>query len=97
MSDEHDEALLDTRFKPNPSLADQMLGGKSVLLDYDNRRILGLNETGSRVWSLLDGSRTLREVCRAVAEEKAVSVEQVIEDVQPFIRQLVERELLVQS
>jgi hypothetical protein len=88
--------LLDTRYKPNPSLADQTLGGKSVLLDYDNRKILGLNETGSRVWTLLDGSRTLREVCRTVAEENGVPEEQVIEDVEPFVRHLVERELLVE-
>jgi hypothetical protein len=89
------DTLLETRFKPNPSLADQTLGGKAVVLDYDNRRILGLNETGSRVWSMLDGTRTLREVCREVARENDVAVEQVVDDVRPFVEQLLERQLLV--
>lgn len=95
MSTDDRETMLSTRWKPNPSLADQTLGGKSVLLDYDSRRILGLNTTGSRIWNLLDGTRSLDDVCRLLAEEHELPLEEVISDVEPFVRDLVDRELLV--
>jgi hypothetical protein len=97
VSTEERETMLETFWKPNPALADQTLGGKSVLLDYDSRRILGLNSTGSRIWALLDGTRTLGDVCRVLAREHDMPLEDVIGDVEPFVRDLVDRELLVAS
>jgi hypothetical protein len=88
--------LLEKSFKPNPALADQTLGGKSVVLDYDHRRILGMNTTGSRVWALLDGTRSIADICGVLARENELDLDTVVADVEPFVRELLDRELLVE-
>lgn len=96
MTAETPNPLLEKCFRPNPALADQTLGGKSVVLDYDHRRILGMNTTGSRVWTLLDGTRSIADVCRVLARENEIDEGTVVADVEPFIRELIDRELLVE-
>lgn len=47
----------------------QVLEGEAVLVDLDGKTIRGLNRTGSRVWELIDGRRTVREIAAVVAQE----------------------------
>lgn len=46
----------------------------------DMERLFWLNEVGSRMWSLLDGARTLQQVADLVAEEYEVSAEEACAD-----------------
>ncbi len=59
-------------WRKNPRLAEQALGGKAVVLHYEGRRVLGLNRSGSVVWSLIDGQRPAGELVRRAAEELGV-------------------------
>ncbi|MDQ7006119.1 MAG: PqqD family protein [Acidobacteriota bacterium] len=88
---------LEQRYKRNPRLAEQMLGGKAVLLHYEGRRILGLNETGSRIWELLDGRRTLTEIADLLARETGAPRPDVQAEVTAFVADLASRELVVQT
>ena len=47
-----------------------------------------LNSTGTRIWDLIDGNRTIDEMVRIVAEEYEVSEEQARYDIGEFIRDL---------
>lgn len=81
-------------YRKNPRLADQNLGGKTVVLHYEGERLLGLNETGTFVWSLLDGRRTVDEIAAEVARRDDVAIEQATEAVGQFLDQLAARELV---
>jgi len=76
-------------------VAEQVLGGKAVVLHYEKNRVLALNSTGTRVWECLDGTRTVAEITGELARESGVPVEQVAADVREFLAELAERDLVV--
>ncbi|UCF68259.1 MAG: PqqD family protein [Acidobacteriota bacterium] len=85
----------DDRWRRNPRLADQTLGGKAVVLHYEGRRILGLNESGTLVWNLLDGRRSIGQLVDALAAHFGLPAREIDTDVLEFVRSLADRDLLV--
>jgi len=73
-----------------------MLGGKAVLLHYEGRRLLGLNPTGSRIWELVDGQRSVEEIAEILAHDSESPRDAVESDVRQFIGELVSRDLLLE-
>jgi hypothetical protein len=47
-----------------------------------------LNEVGARTWELLDGSRTVTEICAAIVAEFEVDPEVVARDLRDFLADL---------
>ena len=80
--------------RPSPRCAWQIVEGEAVLLDLEGRRIMGLNATGSFVWGLLDGRRTLAQVAAAVADCFHVGTERATADVTCFVSSLRDRGLV---
>jgi hypothetical protein len=76
------------------------IGGETVLVPTRNDiasfdRIFVLSRVGAFLWSLLDGSRDLAELCRLVRERYAVAAEaDVSHDVDSFLAELARRGLL---
>ncbi len=87
----------DARLSRNPRVADQVLGGEAVVLDYEGRTIVGLNETGTAVWTRLDGTSSLREIAAGLARESGAPEAEVETDVIAFAGALVERGLAVET
>lgn len=85
------------RYRHNPRLARQTLGGKAVVLHYEGKRLYGLNETGSRVWGLLDGRLSVDEISALLADDSGVERTTVALDVASFVRELLERGLIVEA
>ena len=56
-----------------------------------------LNEVGSRVWELCDGTRSVREIAQALALEFEVDERTAEADAQEFVAQLLGTRLLVPS
>lgn len=83
------------RYRRNPRLAEQTLAGKAVVLHYEGKRILGLNETGTQVWALLDGRRTVTDISVEVAARAGESAEAVEGEVLKFVAELVRRDLVI--
>ena len=84
------------RFQRNPRVAHQVLGGKTVILNFEGKRVLGLNEQGTLVWSLLDGARSLEEVVAEVSACAGVGATAVRDDVLAFVGELQRRDLVVE-
>lgn len=74
----------------------QSVDGETVLLDVENRRLLGLNAVGSFLFGLIDGSRCVRTLADLVAARFAVAAERALRDVQGFVATLTVRGLLEQ-
>jgi hypothetical protein len=68
--------------------------GEVVILDQDGGLILGLNGTGARVWSLLDGARPLADIAAELAAVHELPRGQIEPDVLAFARQLLDRGLV---
>src|SRR5512134_361327 len=83
------------RYRHNPRVAQQVLGGKAVILNYEGRRILGLNGTGTRIWEQLDGRATLDEIAARAAAACGVPCERATDDVRAFVADLLRRDLVV--
>ncbi|MBI3622329.1 MAG: PqqD family protein [Nitrospirae bacterium] len=74
--------------------ASQVIDGEAVVLDIPGKTLRGLNPVGSRIWELVDGTRTLTEIARVVAGEYARSEEEVFQDVVFFLDELAARRVI---
>lgn len=75
-------------------LAYQTIEGEAVVLDIPGRIIRGFNPVGTRIWDLIDGRRTVREIGKIITEEFAVEEVQALSDVREFLGQLLSEGLI---
>jgi hypothetical protein len=83
-------------FRAAPSLAWQLVDGESVIIDLANGRTLGLNPTGSLIWSLL-ADHDEAAIARELARRFDVPLAAARRDVGEFLRSLVERRLVAEA
>lgn len=84
----------DTTFVTASSAISTDLEGEAVILDTTASEYYGLNEVGTRVWTLLQEPKTLDEIVDALLEEYSVDRDQCEEDVKELIDQMMEKDLL---
>ena len=70
------------------------LGDEAVLLDLETETYFGLNAAGSRLWSLLTTSPTIRDAFAVMLEEYDVAPDELERDMGALINDLVGRWLL---
>ncbi len=70
------------------------LDGEAVLLATENGRYFGLNEVGTRMWSLLRLHGDAEAVCRALLAEYDVPEARLREDLAQFVDTLAARGLV---
>ena len=70
------------------------LGDEAVLLDLETETYFGLNAAGSRLWSLLTTSPTIRDAFAVMLEEYDVAPDELERDMGALINDLVGRGLL---
>jgi len=61
---------------------------EAVLVLPEKSQVKVLNDVGARIWSLVDGRRSLAEIARVICSEYAVDEAQAREDVLAFAGQL---------
>ncbi len=76
---------LDSILRRQPGAEASTLAGEVLVLDADGKMVRAFNGTAARVWELLDGDRTIRDICHAVAAEFEASAEAVEADVISFL------------
>jgi hypothetical protein len=86
----HPDALLVRSASP---LAAE-LDGETVLMSLEAGRYYGMEGTARRVWALLATPRTATDLAGSLVAEFAVTPEQCLRDLTPFLEELV-REGLV--
>jgi hypothetical protein len=82
---------LDSAPRPSARCAWQVFEGEAVIIDLEGHRLMGLNPTGSLVWGLLNGRRSLAEISGAVADRFQVPPERAAADVSAFAELLSRR------
>lgn len=84
-----------TRPQRHPRVAARAFGGEAVLIDPDRNVVRMLNEVGSRIWELADGSRDEDEIVAVLVSEYAVEQDAASAAVRQFLDELSRRDLLV--
>jgi hypothetical protein len=86
----------EARYEKDPSMVYREIAGEAILVPIRRRTadlesIYTLNRTGSRIWELLDGQRTLADVKAQLVQDYDDVVDAQLEaDLREFISDLVE-------
>ncbi len=78
----------------HPRIASRMFEGEVVIVDPEKNMVRMLNQVGSRVWELIDGTRTTKEIVVQLVEEFDVKKEEAKNSVEGFIEDLADKGLL---
>jgi coenzyme PQQ synthesis protein D (PqqD) len=88
-------ASLNSIVQKNPSFVSRKIVDEVILVPISHKVgeidcLYALNEVGARIWELLDGNRSLKEVRDSIVQEFEVSEMQAEEDLTVLIEQLKE-------
>lgn len=84
----------DTVVTRSEELVSSDLDGETVLMSVQNGKYYGLDEIGSRIWSLIEQPRSVSELCDILLGEFDVEREQCERDVFAFLNKLAEDDLM---
>jgi hypothetical protein len=85
---------LHMRVRRIDDVLDTEIDEQTVMMDIEKGSYLGLNRTGSRIWSLLAEAIAISELCDRLTAEFDVSREQCEQQVMDFLGSLLDRGLL---
>jgi hypothetical protein len=88
-------------YQHDPSIVSRSIAGETILVPIrknvgDMENIFTLNETGARIWELLDGKRTLDEIRRQMVLEFEVDPGEAQTDLIELVDSLLEQGALAQ-
>jgi len=88
---------LERRYNKDPNMVFRDIEGEMILVPIRRRTadlesIYTLNETGSRIWELIDGQHSLREIRDIIVREYDVKPEEAEADLAEFMAYLEETE-----
>ena len=75
--------------------ASRVIDGEAVIITPQNNEVKVLNEVGSRIWELLDGTRNIDQLAAVIAEEFDVTIETALQDITLFIEELDSRNMII--
>jgi hypothetical protein len=87
------EDFLMRRYEKETSIVSREIAGECILVPLRNKTsrvdsLYTLNEVGSRIWQLIDGKITVREIAELLLQEYDVSAAEVEKDVVELVQQL---------
>jgi hypothetical protein len=56
-----------------------------------------MNETGTEIWNMLDGKKTVQEVVEALAQQYRTEPAEIEQDVAGIVTELLKRRMLVEA
>jgi hypothetical protein len=69
------------------------VGGEVLVTAYGD--VYALTDVSADIWSLADGTRSVAEIAAAITDRYDAPPERVLQDVQAFVHELAEAQLLV--
>ena len=93
MSNTNDQFIT---YRKNPSLACTELDDGAVLLNLDTKYYYNLNETGLRIWQIMEESQNLTEIADKLSNEYEVDLERARASVLKLVEDL-EKDGLIMS
>jgi hypothetical protein len=75
----------------------QQVDGKQVLLNLADGQYYALDEVGSRIWALCDGTRAVSEIALLLSEEYDAPPETIESDALELLEDLLNAKLVVEA
>lgn len=88
------EIGLDSVIYKNPDIDDTEIDGEKVMMDLDKGKYFMMNEVGSRVWEIIDISKSVKEIIEILCSEYEIDEEQCCNIVSDFLGSLNNAELI---
>jgi len=84
-----------TVFSKNPDVVTRLIDNETILLPVyktsdEINCIYTLNKVASRIWELINGKRTIREIKKQTLEEFDATPDEVNKQIQKFLKELKE-------
>ncbi len=79
---------------PNPNVVGRVVSDEAVLVLPDKGTVKVLNEVGARIWTLVDGARSAREIAAVIFTEYNVELVEAEKDTLTFLDDLADRGVL---
>ncbi len=86
---------LDSRVRPASDVLFRQLGGESVLLNLSTGSYFGLDEVGTRIWTLVSGGESLAAVLDRLDAEYDAPLERLRADLLALVGELTAGGLVV--
>jgi hypothetical protein len=80
---------------PHPQVAARIVDGAALIVLSDAGHVNVLNPVGTRIWELIDGTRSIEEIAQTIQGEYEVTHQQALQDVEEFVQRLVDVQALV--
>lgn len=71
------------------------LDGEKVMMSIEKGEYYGLGKTGTFIWDNIEESIKIDDLIQLIIEKYNVDKNQCFEDIVPFIRHLIEKELII--
>ena len=84
----------DTVIRRRADMAHSSMGDEVVILSNQTSRYLGLDGVGARVWELIAEPKSITEILDTLGNEYDVNEDKLASDVQGFIYELHEKQLI---
>lgn len=81
----------------HPQVISRMIEEETLLLKVDTGQVSVLNEVGGSIWALMDGNRRLADIVEQLGQTYRVERQQLESDVQVFVHELLDRDMLAWS
>ena len=74
----------------HPQVASRIVDGTAVIVLADSGEVSMLNSVGTRVWELVNGKRSVRDIANVIIAEYDVAAETAERDVASFMQLLID-------
>jgi hypothetical protein len=78
----------------SPDVVAQVVRGEAILVLAEQNKVKVLNELGTRIWEMVDGQQSIRQIAARLCQEYEVDLSQAEQDTLEFLAELNERGLL---
>lgn len=79
----------------NETIVGKIVDNEAVLVIPETGKVKVLNDVGARVWSLSDGQHSVENIIAIISNEYQVDPEQVEVDVLEFIKELLDKQIII--
>jgi hypothetical protein len=91
------DAFLKRKPAHHPQAIWRVIEDETLILKLDTGQVSVLNPIGGQIWELMDGNRNMDEIVGYVGQTYAVPRQQAEQDVERFVQELLNREMLCWS
>ena len=74
----------------HPQVATRIVDGEALIVLADSGQVNVLNPVGTRMWELMDGTRSVQQIADAICDEFDVARDEAERDLETFVQELID-------